>query len=84
LRTYEKTEIKRTAFRVRGEITKELGEGLDVTVLTIVPGTMQYRGLPVDSIAGLEVGLIRKIQPKWNIRELGAFRKAEAMAKRTK
>ena len=37
--------------------------------------TLRRRGLPVDPIAGLEEGLIREMQPKWNKRGLGAIRK---------
>jgi hypothetical protein len=47
-------------------------------VLVIVPRPIRRKGLPVDPVAGLEVGLIRELQPTWNIRELGAIRKKKA------
>ncbi|MHA1600475.1 MAG: GIY-YIG nuclease family protein [Alphaproteobacteria bacterium] len=77
LRPYEITKDKtRPAFRIRTLIRKALKSGSEVTVLTIVNlKPIQQRGLPVDLIAGIEVGLIRKLQPKWNRRERGALRK---------
>ena len=78
LRHYEITKTKRTAFRIRGWITKEIRAGSKVTVLTIVPRPMRRNGLPVDPIVGLEEGLIRAWQPSWNIRGLGAIRKKMA------
>jgi hypothetical protein len=75
LRHYEKTKTLRTAFRIRGLIANELGEERNVIALTIVSDPISWKGLPIDPIAGLEVGLIRAIQPKWNIRELGFLRK---------
>ena len=78
LRRYEITEIRLTAFRVRALITEALRDGSEVAVFTIVPGSMRWKGLPVDLIAGLEEGLIRELRPEWNIRGLGALRKKTA------
>ena len=78
LRHYENTQIRRTAFRIRGLITKKLKGGSKVAVLTIVPRPMRRKGLPVDPIAGLEEGLIRELRPNWNKRGLGAIRKKMA------
>ena len=75
LRRYEITQTRLTAFRIRGLIRERLKAGARVAVLTIVPRPMQRKGLPVDPIAGLEEGLIREMQPKWNKRGLGATRK---------
>ncbi len=77
LRPYEITkDKKRLAFRIKTLIRKALKSGSEVTVLTIINlKPIQWRGLPVDLIAGLEKGLIRELQPKWNRRELGALRK---------
>jgi hypothetical protein len=71
MNTYEKTETKRTAYRVRGLIAQELSVGRSVEVLTIVPGTVRWNGLPLDLAAGLEQGIICEFRPRWNIRGLG-------------
>ncbi len=81
MRDYEivKNNIKkkeRQGVRIRTLISKALKSGSEVTVLTIVSlKPIQWRGLPVDLIAGLEMGLIHKLQPKWNLRERDALRK---------
>ena len=73
LRDYEIVKVKkRQGFRIKTLISKALKSGSEVTVLTIVSlKPIRWRGLPVDLIAGLEVGLIRELQPKtkWNLRE---------------
>lgn len=76
LRQYDQTN-KRTGFRFRliSLITERLKDGSKVAVLTIVPGSMRRKGLPVDPIAGLEEGLIRELQPSWNRRGRGVIRK---------
>jgi hypothetical protein len=44
-----------------------LATGAEVEVLTIVPPAMMLPGgLPFDSVAGLEEGLIRSWRPIWN------------------
>ncbi len=77
LRNYEIVKNKkRQGFHIKTLVGKALKSGSEVTVLTIVSlKPIPWRGLPVDLIAGLEVGLIRELQPKWNLRELGALRK---------
>ena len=77
MRDYEIIKDKeRQGFHIKTLIRKALKSGSEVTVLTIINlKPIQWRGLPVDLIAGLEVGLIRELQPKWNRRELGALRK---------
>jgi len=77
LRRYESTDIRRkefrgtrrTAFPVMGLIIKALKGGSEVEVLTIVPGSMRRKGLPVDLSAGIEKGLIRELRPECNRRE---------------
>ena len=73
LRPYEITkDKKRPAFRIRTLIRRALKSGSEVTVLTIVVlKPIRRKGLPVDLILGIEVGLIRELQPKWNRRERG-------------
>ncbi len=63
-------------FHIKTLIHKALKSGSEVTVLTIVNlKPIRWRGLPVDLIPGLEEGLIRELQPKWNRRGRGALRK---------
>ncbi len=77
LRDYEIIKDKeRQGFHIKTLIRKALKSGSEVTVLTIVNlKPIRWRGLPVDLILGLEEGLIRELQPKWNRRGRGALRK---------
>jgi hypothetical protein len=64
------------AVRLRGYLTEALKAGSEVSVfLTTPPRTMQWNGLPIDLIAGLEEGLIQELQPAWNIRGLSQLGK---------
>ncbi|CAK7262075.1 MULTISPECIES: GIY-YIG nuclease family protein [unclassified Shinella] len=69
LRHYEISKKMKTAMRIRSEILASLarGDAVDVYLLP-APPAMFWNGLPVDAIAGIEDGLIRKINPPWNIR----------------
>jgi hypothetical protein len=72
LRHYEVAKTLRTAHRIRQEILTVLATGAEVEVLTIVPPPMTLPGgLPFDSVAGLEEGLIRSWRPIWNRRGMG-------------
>lgn len=68
-RSYEISKTKKTATRIRREILTSLalGNAVDVYLLP-APPALQWNGLPVDLIAGIEDGLIRAINPPWNIR----------------
>jgi hypothetical protein len=73
LRHYEVAKTLRTAHRIRQEILTLIAAGREVEVFTIVPPTIPMTGgLPFDSIAGLEEGLIRAWRPIWNRRGMGA------------
>src|SRR5271157_5108225 len=64
------------AVRGRECIAKALKSDAEVRVFTTaVPTSIPWNGLPIDLIAGLEEGLIRKLQPRWNVRGLSALRK---------
>jgi hypothetical protein len=67
------------ATRVRAKITEALNLGAHVRVLFVVCAPISWRGLPIDPIAGLEEGLIRNLQPPWNIRGLASLRKRAAL-----
>jgi hypothetical protein len=61
---------QRTSARVKGLIAAALSAGEKVSVLIATPQPMEWNGLPINSAAGLEAGLIRLLRPEWNM--LGA------------
>jgi hypothetical protein len=61
---------QRTSARVKALIATALAEGREVKVLVATPEPFAWNGLPVNTAAGLEAGLIRLIRPEWNM--LGA------------
>jgi hypothetical protein len=65
-------EGQRTNARVKKLIEEALADGKRVAVLIATPHPLDWNGLPVNTAAGLEAGLIRKLRPIWNI--LGATR----------
>jgi hypothetical protein len=65
---YAVTKTMRTSARVRGLILDCLLAETDVDVVTLTPPALNWGGLPVDLIAGVEEGLIRACRPPWNIR----------------
>jgi len=64
-------ERQRTNARVKTLILEALASGKRVKVLIAVPEAQSWGGLPVNTAAGLEAGLIAKIQPPWNILGVG-------------
>ncbi|MDX0534352.1 GIY-YIG nuclease family protein [Sinorhizobium medicae] len=60
-------ERQRTNARVKALIQDALAAGKRVKVLVATPAASEWKGLPVNTAAGLEAGLIAKIQPAWNI-----------------
>ena len=63
-------ERQRTSSRVKGLIATALSEKKRVEVLIVIPPALDWNGLPINTAAGLEMGLIKSIKPVWNI--LGA------------
>jgi len=59
---------QRTSFRINGLINKKLCQGHKVWVIAAFPKASEWKGLPVDTVVGLEGGLIRSIRPPWNKR----------------
>lgn len=59
---------QRTSSRINGRIKQTLLEGKRVKVLVAMPEPSEWQDLPVNTAAGLEVGLIEMIRPIWNIR----------------
>jgi len=62
---------QRTSARVKKLIQKTLSEGHRVRVFIAMPEPSDWNGLPVNTAAGLEAGLIQMIRPAWNIRGAG-------------
>ncbi|MBX4967440.1 GIY-YIG nuclease family protein [Rhizobium binae] len=64
-------ERQRTNARVKALILEALSAGKRVKVLIASPEEGSWNGLPVNMSAGLEAGLITKVQPAWNILGVG-------------
>lgn len=60
-------ERQKTNARVKALIQDALAAGKRVKVLVATPAAGEWNGLPVNTAAGLEAGLIARIQPAWNI-----------------
>jgi excinuclease UvrABC nuclease subunit len=58
---------QKTSARVKKLILGELKEGKKIQVFIASPNGMEWNGLPVNTAAGLEIGLIQLIKPAWNI-----------------
>jgi hypothetical protein len=58
---------QRTSARVKALIKAALVIGQRVEVLVATPDAQTWNGLPVNTAAGLEAGLIRRILPVWNM-----------------
>jgi hypothetical protein len=64
---------QRTSARVKKLISATLKEGKPVQVLIAIPNeALDWNGLPINAAAGLEAGLIRMIQPDWNMQGVTA------------
>jgi len=62
---------QRTSARVKGRILAALRFGSRIEILVATPDAMEWNGLPVLTAPGLEAGLIRLIQPEWNMQGRG-------------
>lgn len=60
-------ERQKTNSRVKQLIARALAEGKNVGVLIARPTPLEWQSLPVNTAAGLEMGLIKSIKPLWNI-----------------
>lgn len=59
---------QRTSRRLNRTIRDTLKETRQIEIYTAQPQDLEWRGLPVSGIAGLEVGLIQRFHLPWNIR----------------
>lgn len=59
---------QRTSARIKRLIAAALAKGEQVKVIIATPDVpLEWNGLPINAAAGLEAGLIRMIQPEWNL-----------------
>ncbi len=58
---------QKTSARVKGLIATALAEGKRIQILIATPASSEWNGLPINTAAGLEAGLIRMIRPDWNV-----------------
>jgi hypothetical protein len=57
---------QRTSQRINDIIKEHAGAGAVVEIYLAVPPALEWNGLPINTAAGLEAGLIEMIQPEWN------------------
>ena len=69
LRCYARPGNRKTALRIRNEILKVVEH--PVRVMCAQPSDTKWEGLPINSAAGLELGLIQKYDLPWNRRYAG-------------
>lgn len=60
--------LQRTSNRLNDMIQAELEQGRCVRVLVATPEDTTWNGLPCNTAAGVEVGLIALFKPRWNKR----------------
>jgi hypothetical protein len=58
---------QRTSHRINAIILEHIGAGTMVEIYLATPPATMWNGLPVNTAAGLETGLIELIQPPWNM-----------------
>ncbi|MCC8953132.1 MarR family transcriptional regulator [Bradyrhizobium sp. Pear77] len=59
---------QRTSLRLNGVLKEELRSGATIEIFTACPPNLEWNGLPVSGVAGLEIGLIDMFHLPWNIR----------------
>jgi hypothetical protein len=62
---------QRTSQRLNETLKKELKVVSHIDIYTALPPDLEWNGLPVHGSAGLELGLIKKYNLPWNIRNTG-------------
>jgi hypothetical protein len=58
---------QRTSARINDRIASTLAAAKRVKMLVATPAPSEWNGLPVNTAAALEAGLIERIGPIWNI-----------------
>jgi hypothetical protein len=59
---------QRTSRRLNSILKNEISKGASIAIYTARPPDLEWNGLPVSGIAGLEIGLIEAFHLPWNIR----------------
>lgn len=59
---------QKTSTRINAVLLSEIAAGNLIEVYTAIPPDFEWNGLPINSVAGLELGLIKKFDLPWNIR----------------
>ena len=62
---------QRTSSRINARLREELTQGVRLRLLCATPETSTWNGLPVNTAAGLELGLISALKPEWNMQGCG-------------
>jgi hypothetical protein len=73
IRHQARRSLSRPIHKLMTQAIQDVGQ---VEVLAIIPEPIRWHDMPVDTIAGLEAGLIRELRPQWNRRGLGERRVA--------
>lgn len=58
---------QRTSHRINAIILEHIGAGTIVKIYLATPPVTMWNGLPVNTAAGLETGLIELVRPPWNM-----------------
>ena len=58
---------QRTSHRINAIILEHIGAGTLVEIYLATPPAATWHGLPVNTAAGLETGMIELMQPPWNM-----------------
>jgi hypothetical protein len=61
-------KTQRTSLRINALLKKEVAAASTIDIYTATPPNLEWSGLPVSGIAGLELGLIEAYVLPWNIR----------------
>jgi hypothetical protein len=59
---------QRTSLRLNAILKEELNNGASIAIYSACPPDLDWNGMPVSGIAGLEIGLIQAFHLPWNIR----------------
>lgn len=69
---YIKSPARQTTnTRIRPLIRAALEAGQSVEIIAVAPEPSEWNGLPVNQVAGLELGLIERFKPPWNVMGTG-------------
>ena len=75
MRSYRRNQLRQESRRpVHAAVAEAIWNAREIEVLAIRgPDDISWNGMPIDVIAGLEEGLIRRLSPIWNRRGVDAM-----------